>query len=102
MFQSPKTAKDLIWHAQGEEFDGKMHHLSDSPSWKVIDHRWPGFATDAKNLRLSIFVDGINPHSSLSSRHSCWLLVMISYNLPPWLCMKRKFMMLYLLILGPR
>ena len=27
---------------------------------------------------------------------------MMIYNLPPWLCMKRKFMMLSLLILGPR
>ena len=27
---------------------------------------------------------------------------MITYNLPPWLCIKRKFMMLSLLILGPR
>ena len=39
MFQSSKIAKDLIWHAQGEEFDGKMCHPSDSPSWKVVDHR---------------------------------------------------------------
>ena len=44
MFQSSKIAKDLIWHAQGGEFDGKMHHPSDSPSWKVINHRWPDFA----------------------------------------------------------
>ncbi|RVX22951.1 hypothetical protein CK203_008266 [Vitis vinifera] len=34
MFQSSKIAKDLIWHAEGGEFDGKMRHPSDSPSWK--------------------------------------------------------------------
>lgn len=27
---------------------------------------------------------------------------MITYNLPPWLCMKRKFMMLTMLISGPQ
>ena len=90
MFQSSKIAKDLIWHAQSGEFDGKMRHPSDSPSWKVIDHRWPDFAAEPRNLRLAISADGINPHSSLSSRYSCWPVVMITYNLPPWLCMKRK------------
>ncbi|KAL0549070.1 hypothetical protein IC582_013550 [Cucumis melo] len=27
---------------------------------------------------------------------------MVIYNLPPWLCMKRKFMMLSILISGPK
>ncbi|XP_073153088.1 uncharacterized protein [Henckelia pumila] len=38
----------------------------------------------------------------MSSAYSCWPVVMITYNLPPWLCMKRKFMMLTLLISGPK
>ena len=25
----------------------------------------------------------------------------LTYNMPPWLCMKRKFMMLTLLVFGP-
>ncbi|RVW24082.1 hypothetical protein CK203_091324 [Vitis vinifera] len=102
MFQSSKIAKYLIWHAEGGEFDGKMRHPSDSPSWKVIDHRCPDFAAKPRNLRLAISAGGINPHRSLSSRYSCWLVVMITYNLPPWLCMKRKFMMLSLLMSGPQ
>ena len=71
-------------------------------SWKVINHRWLDFATDSSNLRLSISTDGINPHSFLSSMHSYLAIVMITYNLPLWLSIKRKFMMLSLLILGPR
>ena len=102
MFRSSKTAKDLTWHAQEREFDGKMCHPSDSPSWKLIDHRWADFGGEPRNLRLSISADGINPHSSLSSRHSCWPVIMIIYNLPPWLCMKIKFMLLSLLISGPQ
>ena len=102
MFHSSKFAKDLIWHAQEREFDGKMCHPSDSPSWKLIDHKWANFGGEPRNLRLAISADGINPHSSFSSRHSCWPVIMIIYNLPPWLCMKRKFMLLSLLISGPR
>ena len=102
MFHSSRISKDLTWHAQEREFDGKMCHLSDSPSWKLIDHKWPDFGGEPRNLRLVISADGINPHSSLSSRHSCWPVIMIIYNLPPWLCMKRKFMLLSLLISGPQ
>ena len=60
------------------------------------------FSSEPRNLILAISVYGINPHNSLSRKHSCWPILMIIYNLPPWLCMKRTFMMLSLLILGPR
>ncbi|KAL0560503.1 hypothetical protein IC582_000908 [Cucumis melo] len=38
----------------------------------------------------------------MSSKYSCWPVVMVIYNLPPWLCMKRNFMMLSILISGPK
>lgn len=31
-----------------------------------------------------------------------WSVLLIFYNLSPWLCMKRKYMMLTMMILGPR
>ncbi|KAL6318249.1 hypothetical protein AAG906_035758 [Vitis piasezkii] len=68
LFQSPKIAKDLIWHAQEREFDGKMRHPSDSPSWKLVDHRWPDFASEPRNLRLAISADdedGLNSRLDL-------------------------------------
>lgn len=51
---------------------------------------------------LIIVVNSINPHSSLSSRHSFWPVIMITYNLPLWILMKKKFMMLSLIVLSPR
>ncbi|CAL8992413.1 unnamed protein product [Prunus brigantina] len=38
----------------------------------------------------------------IPSRYSCWPVILVTYNLPPWMCMKRKFMMLTLLISGPK
>ncbi|CAL2229527.1 unnamed protein product [Prunus armeniaca] len=76
--------------------------LADSPSWKLLDDKWPEFGNEPRNLRLALSSDGFNPHSSLSSRYSCWPVILVTYNLPPWLCMKRKFMMLTLLISGPK
>lgn len=102
MFQSEKTAKDLTWHANEREVDDKLRHPADSPAWKSIDAMWPEFGADSRNLRLALSTDGFNPHGSLSSKYSCWPVILITYNLPPWLCVKRKFMMLTMLISGPR
>ncbi|KAD4585589.1 hypothetical protein E3N88_23190 [Mikania micrantha] len=38
----------------------------------------------------------------MSSRHSTWPVLLCNYNLPPWLCMKRKYIMMTLLIQGPK
>nr|KAJ0202547.1 hypothetical protein LSAT_V11C500241900 [Lactuca sativa] len=37
---------------------------------------------------------------STNRNHSAWPILTVIYNLPPWLCMKRKFSMLSLLISG--
>ncbi|KAI5350142.1 hypothetical protein L3X38_003033 [Prunus dulcis] len=102
IFQSHETAKSLTWHAARKSIDGQMSHPADSPSWKLLDDKWPEFGNEPRNLRLALSSDGFNPHSSLSSRYSCWPVILVTYNLPPWLCMKRKFMMLTLLISGPK
>ncbi|XP_074323294.1 uncharacterized protein LOC141660204 [Apium graveolens] len=77
-------------------------HPGDSPSWKYIDYRWPSFGSEPRNLRLALSVDGVNPHNNgLSNRYSYWPVILATYNLPPWLCMKRNFMMLSILVPGP-
>lgn len=102
LFQSPETARNLTWHDNSRVKDGNLRHPADSPAWQLIDNKWPDFAQEPRNLRLALSSDGINPHSTLSSTYSCWPVSLITYNLPPWLCMKRKFMMLSLLISGPK
>ena len=44
----------------------------------------------------------MNPHGNISSTHSTWPVVLTIYNISPWLCMKHKFIILSLLISGPR
>ena len=61
MFQSPKIAKDLKWHAHGRENNGKLRHPVDTPTWQLVNQLWPEFALDCRNLRLAISADGINP-----------------------------------------
>ena len=89
MFKSESTAELLTWHAKRRSEDDLMRHPADSPSWRNIDYRWPEFGSEARNLRLTLVVDGINPHNNgLNNRHRCWSVVLTTYNLPPWLCMK--------------
>ena len=83
MFQSPKIVKNLKWHAQGRENNGKLQHTIDSPTWQLVNQMWPEFALDCRNLRLDILANGIYPHSSMTSRHSSWSVLTITYNLPP-------------------
>ena len=78
-----KPQKHLMWHDKDKEYDGKLRHLSDSSTWKLADHMCPNFSFKPRNLRLALSTNGINPHKSMSSRHSCWPDVLIIYNLPP-------------------
>ena len=102
MYKSSEIANNLVWHTKERVCDDKLRHLVDSPSWTLVDNMWPDFGPEHRNLRLALSADGINPHSSLTSHYSCWLIIMICYNLPAWLCMKMKFMMLTLLVASSR
>ena len=102
LFSNPKNAKLLRWHAEDRKIDGKMRHVADSPQWKHIDNHYEEFGAEIRNIRFGLSSDGINPFGNMSSRHSTWPVLLCIYNLPPWLCMKRKYIMMPLLIQGPK
>ena len=102
LYRNPEHAKNLVWHANEKVKDGHLRHPANSPSWKLVDQKFPDFSVDPRNLRLGLSTDGINHHITLISRYSCRPVILVNYNLPPSLCMKRKFMMLTLLISGSK
>ncbi|GJT25715.1 hypothetical protein Tco_0895652 [Tanacetum coccineum] len=71
----------------------KLLNLKDSQAWRTIDEKILEIAKDPRNLRLGISADGVDFNSG-TRHHSVWLLLSVIYNLPLWLCMKRKFIML--------
>ncbi|XP_057803224.1 uncharacterized protein LOC131018523 [Salvia miltiorrhiza] len=101
LFMSAKTASHMRWHADGRTNDGYMRHLADSPAWSTFDSLHPDFAKDCRNVRLGLASDGINPFKNMSVSHITWPVILIPYNLPPWMCMKEPYFMLSLLIPGP-
>ncbi|XP_051151924.1 uncharacterized protein LOC127265929 [Andrographis paniculata] len=100
-YVSSKTASSMRWHAEGRVDDGKMRHPADSPAWKSFDHRYPTFSEEIRNVRLGLATDGFNPFGNMSVSYSIWPVVLVIYNLPPWLCMKQPSFILSTIIDGP-
>ena len=102
LFQNKEHAKLLRWHKEDRKKDVMLRHPADGSQWRKIDREFRTFADDARNLRFGLSTDGFNPFGEQSSSHSTWPVTLCIYNLPPWLCMKRKFIMMPVLIQGPK
>ena len=100
LFMSSNTASYMTWHAQDHATNDLMRHPVDSLSRKTFDALHPTFPSEHRNVKLGLSSDGFNPFSSMSIAYNTWPVVLIPYNLPPWMCMKQQFFMLSLLILG--
>ena len=105
MFMSPCISKLLLWHAENrsnrEGEDGLVRHPCDSKAWQHFESNVdPSFATDARNIHFALAADGVNPYKQNRSPWSTWPVVLLNYNLPPWLSTKKFFIMLALLIPG--
>ncbi|XP_022019856.1 uncharacterized protein LOC110919916 [Helianthus annuus] len=81
-----------------------MRHPVDGSAWQDFDKKYPNFTMEPRNVRLGLAADGFNPfnNSSGSLTHSTWPVILTTYNLPPWLCMRESTFMLTLLIPGPK
>jgi len=102
MFASKKEAQLLRWHKEGrKDNDNYLRHPADSTQWRNFNAMYGQFANDSRNIRFALSTDGVNPFGNMSSSHSVWPVLLSIYNLPPWLCNKRKYIMMPLLISGP-
>ncbi|XP_071699583.1 uncharacterized protein [Rutidosis leptorrhynchoides] len=91
----------MRWHEESRTKDGRLRHLADSLAWKTFDYENIEFAKEPRNVRLGLASDGFNPFGNMSVSHITWPVILMPYNLPPWLCMKKPFLFLSLLIPGP-
>ena len=83
LFANGDDAKDFTRHANGRNYDGMFCHPADSLQWKKIDHLYPDFGKETRNLSLGLASDGMNPYGSLSTQHSSWPILLVIYNLHP-------------------
>ncbi|KAL5583241.1 hypothetical protein UlMin_015683 [Ulmus minor] len=86
LFATSKAAKLMRWHRAGKSTDDNvMRHPVDGGAWKDFDRKHPVFADDVRNVWLGLAADGFNPFNNMSISYSMWPVVLITYNLPPWL-----------------
>ena len=102
LYMRESTSSQMRWHKEGLVCDGKMRHPADSMAWKHVDNMYPEFASDPRNVRLGLASDGFNPFGMLNVTYTTWPVILIPYNLPPWLCLKQPFWMMSMLIPGPK
>nr|GEZ78909.1 hypothetical protein [Tanacetum cinerariifolium] len=72
LYKSSHTVKEMTWHAIG------------------------------KCTELGLAADGFNLFGNLSQSYNMFPVILTTYNLPLWLCMKESYFMLTLLIPGPK
>jgi hypothetical protein len=73
----------MRWHKEGIcENDGVMGHPSDGETWKVLDKFVADFASDARNVRFRLAIDGFHPFSTNSTPYSCWPIFALLDNVP--------------------
>jgi hypothetical protein len=80
--------------------DGKVRHVPDNRAWQHIDVTFSNFDSEPRNIRLGLTTDGINPFGEKSNTWSTWPILVLNYNLPPWLFTNLFFLLLSLIIPG--
>jgi len=102
LFLCRKISEEMSWHKNDRLKDGMLRHPADALQWTKFDEKHPDFAAEPRNIRLGLASDGFNPFRTMSVSHSTWPVVVVPYNLPPWMCMKQPNFILSLLISGPK
>jgi hypothetical protein len=72
--------------------------MVDSKVWKHIDAMWLNFTKDPRKLHFALTTNEMNPFGDFNFKHSTWPILLLMYNLPPWLVTKNFFVMLSLII----
>ncbi|XP_057514743.1 uncharacterized protein LOC130796406 [Actinidia eriantha] len=102
LFMSRIISEAMRWHMENPSDGEESRHPAHSDEWKDFDVKHPEFALEPRNVRLGLAVDGFNPFRNMSNSYSMWPVILVPYNLPPWLAMKDSFFMLTLLVPGDK
>ena len=100
MYRCKEIASLMSWWYENRSRDDIMRGPYDSDAWKHIESCYPDFAKESRNLHFGLSTDGVNPFGIKSTNWSTWPVVLVNYNIPPWLATKKGHIILSLLIPG--
>jgi hypothetical protein len=102
-FSNPRDAELVRWHSEKRrENDEGIQHPTDGTQWNIFDLQYPKFVSECRNIKFALSTDGMNPFGKNRTVHSTWPVILTMYNIPTWLCHKRKYLMLSILSQGPK
>ena len=85
---SGQRAKDMRWYIDKCVNDGIMRHPADNEEWKELNLQYLDFALKPRNVRLGLATNRFNSFGNMNNNYSMWPVILITYNLLPWLVMK--------------
>lgn len=100
-FANAKSPNMIRWHGEEQRRDRILRHPVDASQWRTIYTMF--YNNIDKQLRLVLFgfsTYGMNPFDMVWTNHSTRPMMLYTWNLPPWLCMKRLYIMMLILIQG--
>jgi hypothetical protein len=100
LYKNPTMARLMRWHEENRSHDNIMRGPADSAQWKRANNRWEFLKDELRHVRLGMAMDGVNPHSNNSTSYSTWPMVLVNYNLPPWMSINAKHLILCAIVPG--
>jgi hypothetical protein len=102
MYNMPFQASYMLWHHHYRSTNNMVRFAADSKLWKQINEDWPDFGAEPRNIRFGLATDGVNLFSMKHSMWSTWPVMLLNYNLLPWMTTKKYLIILSLIMPGPK
>ena len=84
----------MEWHARNRIEEGVLCIPIASKAMKHIEEKWSRkYKDEPKSVRLGLTMDGVNPFSNQTFNYSCWPIVIINFNIPPWMYIRKEHLM---------
>jgi len=89
MFRALAMLELMLWHSKNNSLDGLVRLPCESKAWKHVHGKYPTFVVDPRNVHVALSTNGVNPFKLTHSTWSTWPVMLLNYNIPLWLTIKR-------------
>jgi hypothetical protein len=93
-------SKLMRWHEEFKSEDHVMRGPANSLAWKFANSRWTFPKEEPRHIRFEMAMDGVNQHGNNSNSHLTWPIVLVNYNLLPWMSVKAVHLILCAIVSG--
>lgn len=100
IYKSPELTALMTWWSKNRSMDARMRIPADSAGWKALEEEYPELMSDPRVVWLGVCMDGFNPFGKNSTGHSTWPIIIVLYNLPTWLSIRKEHIILSTLVPG--